>query len=151
MAAKKKASATPAKKKTAAKKKTPAKKTPVKRRADYGAGIESFLAKQSGPMLTLIEKLRAMIEDAAPDAVPALKWGMPMYTIDGAMVCGLGVHKAHLNLILAGPQGTFDDPDRLLSGGGKTGRHLKLEPDSGIPKNEIRRWVKASARMARGR
>lgn len=146
----------PAKTKVAAKKapakKTAARKAPMApRREDFGAGIETFLAKQSGPILALVNELRAVVEKAAPDAVPALKWGMPMYMIDKAMVCGIGAHKAHVNLILSGPPGTFADPKGMLTGEGKTGRHLKLVPGDEVPAKEIAGWVTTAARLARGK
>lgn len=148
----------PAKKKTAtkkaapARKKTAAKKAPMApRRDDFGAGIETFLAKQSGPILALVNELRSVVEKAAPDAVPALKWGMPMYMIGKAMVCGIGAHKAHVNLILSGPPGTFADPKEMLTGEGKTGRHLKLSPGDNVPSKEVAGWVATAAKLARGK
>lgn len=120
------------------------------RRDDFGAGIDTFLAKQSGPILALVDELRALVEKAAPDAVPALKWGMPMYMIGKAMVCGIGAHKAHVNLILSGPPGTFADPEGMLTGEGKTGRHLKLQPGDKVPAAQIRGWVTTAAKLARG-
>jgi hypothetical protein len=46
---------------------------------------------------------------------------MPFYTLDGGMMCAIGAHKAHVNLILSGPPGAFDDPEGRLTGDGKTG------------------------------
>ena len=80
-----------------------------------------------------------------PGAVASLKWGMPVYEKNGGMVCALGAHKAHVNLILSGPKEAFADPNGLLDGTGKTGRRLTLRPGDAIPKAQIRGWLKAAA------
>jgi hypothetical protein len=47
-------------------------------------------------------------------------------------------HKAHVNLILSGPTGTYEDPDARLTGTGKTGRHLKLSTLDELPRAAVR-------------
>jgi hypothetical protein len=121
----------------------------VKRRDDYGAPIDGFFAKQPPATRTILETLRTMIAKAIPDAIAALKWGMPMYTIGGAFVCGLGGHKAHVNLILAGPPGTFADPEKRLTGEGKTGRRLTLRTLEDLPRGSVQKWLRAAAGVAR--
>ncbi len=156
MAAKK-----PAVKKPAVKKPTPAKagtkkagtkkaasKMPAKR-ADLGAPIDAFFTKQPLHLRAILEELRTMVEAAAPMAQSSLKWGMPFFTIDGEHLCALAGFKAHVNLILAGPPGTFVDPKGLLEGDGKTGRHLKLRKLEELPRAEVKRWLAAALANAR--
>lgn len=119
-------------------------------RADFGAPIDGFFAKQPDRLRAILEVLRTMVEQAAPDAEASIKWGMPFYTLNGEMMCGLGAHKSHVNLVLAGPPGTFSDPKGLLSGDGKTGRHLKLTTVDAIPRAAVRGWLRAAAKVARG-
>jgi len=121
----------------------------VARRADFGAPIQGFFQKQPPPLRPILEALRAMVEAAAPEATASLKWGMPVYEIDGAMMCALGGHRSHVNLILAGPPGTFADPDGQLSGSGKTGRHLKLESIAELPQKAVQGWLRTAAAAAR--
>lgn len=118
-------------------------------RADLGAPIDSFFAKRSGPLREILDELRAMIDAQLPDASSSIKWGMPFYTLCGTPVCALAAFKAHVNLILAGPEGTFADPEGLLEGDGKTGRHLKLRAPADIPRPAVRRWLEAAATRAR--
>jgi hypothetical protein len=122
---------------------------PVARRADFGAPVAGFIAKQSPERRALLEKLRHLVETAAPDAEGALKWGMPMFTIGGRMMCGLGAHKAHVNLILAGRPEMFADPEGRLEGEGKTGRRLVLRQLSDLPEKSVRSWLEAAADNAR--
>jgi hypothetical protein len=137
----------PTKKKAPAAKKKAAK-TPIKQRADYGAPIEGFFAKQPAALRPIVDALRALIDAAAPKAEASLKWGMPFYTLQGKPLCAIGAHKAHVNLILAGPEGTFDDPDGLLTGDGKTGRHLKLTSLAELPTAAVRGWLRAAVQAA---
>jgi hypothetical protein len=45
-----------------------------------------------------------------------------------------------VNLILSGPPGTFEDPERRLTGEGKPGRHLKLTSLDELPRDAVRGW-----------
>ena len=139
-------------KKAAVSKKVAAKKGPMApRRADYGAPIDGFFAKQPPPMRAIVEALRALIDEAAPDATASLKWGMPFYALGGETLCAIAGHKSHVNLILAGPPGTFPDPDGLLQGDGKTGRHLKLRTLDELPRDAVRGWLRLAAKRAHAR
>lgn len=138
--------------KKVATKKPAAKKVPQKKvtaRADLGAPIDGFFAKQPPAMRAILDELRALVESVAPNAESSLKWGMPFYTLNGQMMCALGGHKAHVNLILSGPPDSFTDPKGLLEGAGKTGRHLKVTDAKSIPKAEVRAWLKTAAALAK--
>src|SRR5689334_14505189 len=104
MASKKAAPKKAAPKKAAPKKAAPKKAAPkvAPRRADYGAPIEGFFAKQSPQLRPIAEALRKLVEEAAPEASASLKWGMPFYTVGAGMMCAIAGHKSHVNLILAG-------------------------------------------------
>ena len=120
-------------------------------RADYGAPIDGFFARQSAQMRPLLDDLRGLVEAAAPDAESALKWGIPVYSIAGVMMCAIGGHKAHVNLVLPGPPGTYSDPDGRLGGEGKTGRHLQLRPGDEVPRASVRAWLATAADLARAK
>jgi hypothetical protein len=119
-------------------------------RADLGAPIDGFLAKQPAQLRAILDALRALIRESAPDAEAALKWGMPFFNVGGEMVCALGSHKSHVNLILPGPPGTYADPKGLLVGSGKTGRHLKLIALDQLPRAQVRAWLRIAVARARG-
>lgn len=147
--------ATPVKAKAAAKTKAapPAKaKAPPRKppaRVDLGAPIAGFFRKQPPPLRAILDQLHALIEAAAPDASSSIKWGMPFYMIGDEMMCALGGHKSHVNLILSGPPGTFADPGGLLAGDGKTGRHLKLVAGDSVPHEAVRGWLRTAVDRAR--
>jgi hypothetical protein len=127
-----------------------AAKKPVAR-ADFGAPVEGFFARQPPHFRAILGELRSLIAEAAPAARSAIKWGMPFYTLDGAMMCALGAHKSHVNLILSGSPGAFADPEGHLTGEGKTGRHLKLTSLDELPREAVRGWLRTAASLARGR
>ena len=118
-------------------------------RKDLGTPVEGFFAKQPPALRAILDQLRAMIAEAAPNATAATKWGMPFYTIGGNMMCALAAFKAHVNLILPGPPGTYADPHGRLEGDGKTGKHLKLRPADTLPRTDIRGWLRTAAARAR--
>jgi len=122
----------------------------ARRRDDYGAPIDGFFAKQPPHLRPILEALRELVEEAAPDAKASLKWGMPFYTLGDSMMCALGGHKSHVNLILAGPPAAFHDPGGLLEGEGKTGRRLTLRRLEDLPRQAVRAWVRSARKVARG-
>jgi hypothetical protein len=142
----------PAKKTPA--RKAPAKKAPAKKmapRADLGAPIAGFFARQPAAQRAILEALRGLVDQVAPDAESSLKWGMPFFTLGGEMWCALASFKSHVNLILAGPPGSFADPRGLLDGDGKTGRHLKLRSVDEIPRAAVLGWLRTGAKLARAK
>ena len=135
-------------KRAAAKRVTPKRMGP---RADFGAPVDSFFARQPPELRAILDTLRKLVSDAAPQATSSLKWGMPFYALEGNMLCAIGGHKSHVNLILPGPPGTYADPEGLLEGGGTTGKHLKLRSLADLPKSTVKAWLKtATARAKRG-
>jgi hypothetical protein len=119
------------------------------RRADLGAPVDGFFAKQPANLRAVLDQLRAMVGDAAPDASSAIKWGMPFFTVGGNVVCAMAGFKAHVNLILPGPPGTYADPDGRLEGDGKTGKHLKVRALDELPTAAVRGWLRTAAARAR--
>ena len=123
----------------------------VSKRADFGAPIEGFFAKQPPGLRAILEELRGLVMAAAPKAQASLKWGMPCFTLDGNMMCMLAGHKYHVNLILVGPPGGFPDPTGRLEGEGKGGRHLKLKSLDELPRPAVRQWLRAAVTYARSK
>lgn len=133
----KKTTATP--KKPAAK--APAKPAPKKyaARADLGSEHEVFFAKQPPTIKPITDALRKLIDGVVPKGTTkVIKWGMPFYALGDELLCAIGAHKAHVNFILPGDHA---DPDGLLRGEGKTGKHVRITSVDEIPRAQIERWV----------
>jgi hypothetical protein len=108
-----------------------------------------LLRRQSPELRPILEELRVLADEALPDAEASIKWGMPVYTIGGAMVVALRAHRSHVNLILSGPSAAFSDPEGQLEGEGKLGRHLKLTSLDDLPRPAVRAWMRTAAELAR--
>lgn len=145
------AKTTRATKKRAENRKSAAPKKMAARRDDFGAPIEGFFAKQPPHLRAILEELRKLVEEAAPKATASLKWGMPFYSLGegmGGMLCALGGHREHVNLILPGEEGTYADPDGRLEGSAKSGKHLKLRSLDELPKEAVRAWLRTAVTVA---
>lgn len=142
----------PAAKKAAPRKAAP--KPPPRKlgpRSDLGAPVDGFYARQPASLAPILEELRALVHEAAPEATSSLKWGMPFYELGGQTLCAVAGFKTHVNLILPGPPGTYADPQGRLEGEGKTGRHLKLRAGEDVPSEAIRGWLLVAVdRASRG-
>ena len=110
-------------------------------RADYGKPVAEFFAKLTSPMREIALAFRDLATAAAPGAGSQLKWGMPFYAIGEDMVCAIGVHAGHVNLILPGPPGTYRDPKGLLAGEGKTGKHYKVTALADLDRAQVASWL----------
>ncbi len=118
-------------------------------RADFGAPVDGFFARQPPSLRAILDALRDLVLAAAPEATGSIKWGMPFFAIGGEMMCALGAHRAHVNLILPGPPGTYADPAGRLEGESRNGKHLRLASIAELPRADVRRWVRAAAARAR--
>lgn len=146
MAAKPRKPSKPAARKTATRK--PAKPADKKygKRADLGASIDGYLAGLDGEPRAICAGLVTLIRKAAPAATSELKWGMPVFTIGGEMLCYFRAQKTYVRFGLA-PGATLDDPDGVLYGSGD-GKHLKLASKKDLdPKRQkqVTGWVRAVA------
>jgi hypothetical protein len=64
-------------------------------------------------------------------------------------MCALASFKSHVDLILAGSPDAFADPDALLEGDARSGRHLKLRSLDDLPRKAVTTWLRTAARHAR--
>ena len=130
-----------------ASKKTVAKKTAAEKSAkrdDSGASVESYFAQQPPDKRALLTKIRGLVEKGAPDAVPAIKWGVPIYAQNGRNICALATFKDHVGLNFFAPPSALVDPKKKLEGEGKTSRMLKVRTAADIDAPSITRWLKAA-------
>jgi hypothetical protein len=136
-----------AKNATATTKKVTAAKAPAKKmgpRADHGAPIDGYFAKQPQPQRGHLERLRALVEQVAPDATTAIKWGAPFFLMGDAMAISLGAFKAHSKINFFVPRGVLDDPRGRLEGDSENARSLRIVTDADIDDAQIVRWAKAT-------
>jgi hypothetical protein len=127
--------------------KRPAKKTAAKRTAakkTLGAAVEGYLAQQAPDKRALLERLQVLVAQGAPDADATIKWGVPVYQMNGRNVCSLAAFKEHVGINFFAPPSAFVDPQKKLEGGGTTMRMLKVRSAGDIDSTSILRWLKAA-------
>ena len=127
--------------------KRPAKKTAAKRTAakkTLGAAVEGYLAQQAPDKRALLERLQVLVAQGAPDADATIKWGVPVYQMNGRNVCSLAAFKEHVGINFFAPPSAFVDPQKKLEGGGTSMRMLKVRSAGDIDSTSILRWLKAA-------
>ena len=105
----------------------------------------TYIAKQTAEQRPLLEKLEAIVAKTLPDATPALKWGIPVYQLNGKNVCALASFKESVAINFFASPDVLSDPKKKLEGAGKTQRMLKVRKASDIDAASIARWLKAAS------
>ena len=125
-----------------------ATKTAAKKAAPKNGGTspdDRYFADQSPEKRALLEKLRALVIKAVPDADVSIKWGVPFYQRNGKNVCALASFKDHVGINFFAPPSALPDPQKKLEGSGKSNRMLKVRSAADIDSASIARWLKAAA------
>ena len=106
--------------------------------------VDAYFAQQPADKRVLLEKLRALVVKAVPDATVSIKWGVPVYARSGKQFCALASFKDHVGLNFFAPPAKLIDPAKKLEGGGKISRMLKVRSAGDVDAASIRRWLKAA-------
>ena len=105
-----------------------------------------YIAEQPADKRALLESLRAIVVKTLPGATPELKWGVPIYFVDGKRVCALATFKDFVGINFFAPPAALADPKKRLEGGGSTQRMLKVRSAKDVDAASISRWLKAAAK-----
>jgi hypothetical protein len=113
--------------------------------------LEPFLAPYSPVIQQLALKLRALIREVMPEAIeqldaPAHLIGYGLDRTYKGLICGITLHKAHINLMFA--RGTdLPDPAGLLVGTGKRARHITIQQMADLENPAIETLLRAALRQ----
>jgi len=89
-----------------------------------GQTVDDYVSKVIPWQRSVIEKLRAVVKAAAPNAAESIKWGQPVYEHKGPFSY-IKAHATHVNFgFWRGAE--LDDPKRMLQGEGERMRHVKI-------------------------
>jgi hypothetical protein len=113
-------------------------------RKDFGAPVDTYFAQQPPEKRPLTDKLRALVDKELPGASASIKWGVPIYQVNGRNVCSIAAFKEHVGINFFAPPAVLADPRKKLEGGGKSMRMLKVRSAKDIDSVSIRRWLKAA-------
>ena len=165
-AAVKKAAAKKAPAKKAAVKKAPAKKAPAKKAAakkapagsaarasapasarNRGMTVDAYVVRFQDWRGDTLSALRKLIREAAPDATESIKWGQPVYELNGPFA-HIKAHKNHVNFgFWRGAELT--DPKGILKGTGNRMRHVELRGVADIDTSMLQAMVRTAVELNR--
>jgi len=106
------------------------------------ANLDEYLSALPEDQRRALEKLRATIRSAAPDATEAISYQMPAFKQDGRFLVSFAAFKDHLSLFPASyavMERFGSDLEPYVSGKGT----LRFTVDRPIPETLVRRIVKA--------
>jgi uncharacterized protein YdhG (YjbR/CyaY superfamily) len=112
--------------------------------------IDAYVAAFPSEIQEILEKIRATIKKAAPEAEEAISYGMPTFNWKGHYLVYFAAHKKHVSVYPA-PMGVPDfEKELALYAAGKG--TLQFPYDKPIPYNVITKvvkyWVKANTGKA---
>jgi len=97
----------------------------------------------------IVERLTALILSIAPEASCVEKYGGLVFTISpgqtASQFCGIFVYKEHVSLEFS-KGAELDDHERVLEGGGKHRRHIKLRELSDICQKRCKDYLRQACR-----
>jgi uncharacterized protein YdhG (YjbR/CyaY superfamily) len=103
--------------------------------------IDDYLAPVPGENRAALERLRKIIHTAAPKAVEAIGYGMPIFRRHGMLV-GFAAFKAHCSFFPMSVQVMLDDAAEL-SGYETAKGTIRFQPSKPLPVALVKRMVKA--------
>jgi hypothetical protein len=113
--------------------------------------LEPFLAPYTPEVRALAWKLRALIREVMPEAIeqldpPAHLIGYGLDRTYKGLICGITLHKAHINLMFA-RGAELPDPEHLLAGTGKRARHVTMRREADLENPSVLRLLRAALRQ----
>ncbi len=66
--------------------------------------IDTYIARAAPFAQPVLRHLRSLVHRVCPEAEEAIKWRMPMFSLEGKLFCALGAFKAHCRFMIFGPE-----------------------------------------------
>ncbi len=107
-------------------------------------GVDEMLKGVDPELRVLSQALQITIKKAPPKVIEQVKWGSPVYSVNGKNVACIMHYKDHANL---GFYGDAKLKSKRLEGTGKSLRHVKVRSKSDIDQKEFNRLLKEAASL----
>lgn len=84
--------------------------------------IDAYIAKSADFAQPILGHLRKLVHKACPDASETIKWGMPFFETNGALLCNMAAFKQHCSFgfwnapLLKDPEGVLHVKDKNAMG-----------------------------------
>jgi uncharacterized protein YdhG (YjbR/CyaY superfamily) len=109
------------------------------------SAIDDYLAELEAPQRTALERVRATVAKAAPEAEEGRSYGMPAFILAGRPLLGLRAAKRHLSIFPFSPEAIDAVSDRL--GGFDLAKGtIRFTPDHPVPDDVLVALVQARMR-----
>lgn len=112
-------------------------------RKDLGSSVDVYTAALEGPVREIADALVALVREAVPDAKGELKWGMPVFSRNGA-ICYVRAYAGYVRFGFTEHIDALVDPEGRLEGSG-AGRHVKFTRAAQIDRAQLTTWIRAVA------
>jgi uncharacterized protein YdeI (YjbR/CyaY-like superfamily) len=125
----------------------PVKKTPT---GGANPAVDAVIAKAPAFAQPILQQLRAMVHEAAPDAVEEIKWSRPFFSVNGVLVCHMSAFTKHCGFGFWSPEMTT-----LLTADGVEGQDASgsfgriTSMDDLPPRKKLLGYIKQAADLAR--
>lgn len=109
--------------------------------------IDDYIAARKGPIADLLQTLRQFVAETLTDCTEGMKWGAPVFfNAHGEPVIYLYGGRDHANIgFIRGAE--LKDPEGVLEGSGKSGRHVKVYPGEQIWPRSLAALIKQCAAL----
>ena len=108
--------------------------------------IETWFDNLRPEQHDMARRLRSLVQSAAPELVPSVKWGNLMFTHEGTHAVAMVMHKDHANLQVFNGVSLIDRfPE--LEGTGRGMRHIRFRYRLPIDEDLVRQLVQACVEL----
>ena len=124
-----------------------AKKTVIN---GFDPAVDALIAKAAPFAQTILRELRTLVHQAAPDAVEAVKWSRPFFSVNGVIVCQMSAFTKHCGFGFWSPEMTAllkADGIEGQDGSGSFGRITSM--DDLPPRKQLLGYIRHAADLAR--
>lgn len=112
-----------------------------------GKTVDAYIDELGDWRGQAVAGVRALIREAAPEASEAIKWGQPVYEVNGPFAY-INAFANHVNFgFWRGAD--LADKQQLLEGGGAKMRHVRLDSLDDVHPDAFRELVRNAVRLNR--
>ena len=105
--------------------------------------IDAYIAKQADFARPILEHLRRIVHEAAPEVEETIKWSMPHFTYKGRLFAGMAAFKAHATFGLWQASAVLGETGAERDAMGQFGRLASI--DDLPPEAELKRIIRRAA------
>ncbi len=112
-------------------------------KADGRHAIEAWLDRVKPELQPLARRLDRLIMDAMPDAVCAVKWGVPFYGLPGqGWIASINSFKAHVKLLFFA--GSALEP---MPPAGKGHNAIDFRSEGEVDEKQVKAWLRQAKKL----